>query len=390
MKIPLFWIVLRKEILDARRDRRTLYLVLFLSLLQGPLILYLISALASEREHRVERREVYVANLDAAPSLRNFLERQAYVIRVAPPDVAQQLKANRFDDAVVVVDGDFDQQLQHGERGRLEVLANSGSRGSETARSVVHGLLEAYTRERIMLVIALRGVSGDLLSPVEIDDHDLASATSRAAHLTGALIPLYVLLAVLAGAMNAAMDTTAGERERQSLEPLMMNPAGALSIATGKWLAVTALGLLVALLTSLSYLPAQVLLHTEQLQATFQFGLTEALRFALICVPFAAAVSAALMATSIRGKSMKEAQAGNSAVMTLVLLLPLISLLNDGTEPWWCLWVPSLAQQTLMLHALKGEPFTALHWLVPTGVSAGIAAACLAYVNRRLRTNAVK
>jgi sodium transport system permease protein len=385
-----FLAVLKKEVIDALRDRRTLQMIFFLSVIQGPLILFLISALATERENRVLKREVYVQDAAAAPGLCNYIERQAYRIRTPPANFESLLKENRLDDAVIVIGRDFDAQLQRGEAPVLEVLSNSNSRGSETARSVARGLIEGFARERSVLGLALRGASAELLHPVDIEEHDLASADSRSAQLTGAFIPLYVLLALIAGAMNAAMDTTAGERERGSLEPLMMNPAPPWSIALGKWVAVAGLGLGVALLTCLSYLPAQAFLRSEALQAIFQFGWIEALKFTLICAPFAGAVSALLMATSVRGKSVKEAQAGNSLVMALVLLLPLVSLMNDAAEPAWCLWVPSLAQQILMMHVLKAEPFTPAHWLIPTLMCVIIAGLCLAYVSRSLRTNAVR
>ena len=385
-----FLTVLRKESIDASRDRRTLLLILFVSLVQGPLILFLISTLATERENRVDKREVQVQGIAAAPSLRNYIERQTYVIKEPPSDFEAQLRASRLDDAVIVVSPGFEAALARGDAPRLELLSNGNSRGSQTAAGVAKGLIDGYTRERAALGLALRGVSMQLVKPVDVDEHDLASADSRAAQLTGSFVPLYVLLALLAGAMNAAMDTTAGERERASLEPLMMNPASPWSIALGKWAAVTMLGLGVALLTSLSYLPAQALLKSAALPASFRFGLPEALEFTLLCVPFAGAVSALLMATSIRGKTVKEAQAGNSLVMSLVLLLPLVSLMNDGAEPVWYLWIPSLAQQTLMMRVLKSEPVDAAHALIPTLICVIIAVLCLAYVSRSLRNNAVR
>jgi sodium transport system permease protein len=383
-------IVAAKEAVDALRDRRTLQMIFFVSVIQAPLILFLLSTLAAQRESHIERREVYVQGIGYAPELRNHLLREAYRIRTPPPDFEARLRANSFDDAVIVVAPDFHARLLAGEVPEVDVLANSNSRGSATARGVARALLEGFIRERTLLQLASDGVPAEYLRPVDVEEYDLASQGSRAAQLTGAFIPLYVLLALLAGAMNAAMDTTAGERERASLEPLMMNPAPPWAIALGKWVAVAGLGLCVALLTSLSYLPAQMLLRSESLQAVFQFGWPEVLRFTLICVPFAAAVAALMMATSIRGRSVKEAQAGNSLVMTLVLLLPLVSVFNDAAEPAWYLWVPSLAQQTLMMRVLKGEPLDAAHWLIPGLMCGIIGVLCLAYVSRALRTHAVK
>ena len=95
------------------------------------------------------------------------------------------------------------------------------------------------------------------------------------------------------------------------------------------------------------------------------------------------------MAASVRGKSIKEAQAGNSLVLMTFLLLPLVSLLNDAAEPDWYYLVPSLAQQTLMLHVLRAEPIALWQWLLPCAVGLLVTVAGLAYVGRALRSNAV-
>jgi len=195
---------------------------------------------------------------------------------------------------------------------------------------------------------------------------------------------------VLYGALNAALDTTAGERERGSLEPLLMNPAGRLSLVLGKWGAVAAVAMLIAVLSCFSFIPAQWLLRSDTLQALFQFGLREAGLFVVLLLPFAAALSAVLMAVAIRCKSFKEAQANASVVILLVSLLPLVSIFNLGGESPWHLWVPALAQNTLMTRVLKGEGFDAVQLGVPLLVCVVLTVLCLRYVAGRLRSAAVR
>jgi sodium transport system permease protein len=382
--------VFLKEAKDAWRDRRTLRMVLLLSVVQGPLVLLLVSTLASEKENRIDKREIYIQGIQHAPGLQNFIERQAFAIRVPPADALDKLAAGQLEDAVIVVPSDFEQQLQTLQMPSIEIFANSSSRGSSTSREVARKLLQAYAQERVALTLALRGVAVASLKPLEVQEHDMANANARSAQLTGALIPLYVLIAVLTGAMGAAMDSTAGERERSSLEPLMMNPVSPWALALGKWAAVAALAALIALLTSLSFIPAQLLIRSDALQALFRFDLADAVQFGLICLPFAGAVSALLMATSVRGKSIKEAQAGNSLVLLVFMLLPLVSLLNDAAEPDWYYLVPSLAQQTLMLHVLRAEPIALWQWLIPCGIGLVLTVVGLAYVGRAMRSNAVR
>ena len=101
-----------KEIKDAWRDRRTLRMVLLLSLVQGPLVLLLVSTLASEKENRIDKREIYAQGMQYAPGLQNFIERQAYTIKVPPADAMDKLAAGQLEDAILVVPADFEQRLQ--------------------------------------------------------------------------------------------------------------------------------------------------------------------------------------------------------------------------------------------------------------------------------------
>jgi sodium transport system permease protein len=204
------------------------------------------------------------------------------------------------------------------------------------------------------------------------------------------MLPFFLLMAVLYGALNAALDTTAGERERGSLEPLLMNPASRASLVIGKWGAVAAVGMLIALLSCLSFLPAQGLLRSETLSALFQFGLREAALFLALLAPLAAALSALMMAIAIRCKTFKEAQANNTVVILAVSLLPLVTLFDQGGERPWHLFVPALGQVALMNRVLKGEAVGLGDVALPLAVCAAITAACIVLVARQLRTAALR
>jgi sodium transport system permease protein len=378
-------IVFVKELSDALRDRRTLLRLLIPALLMGPLLLMALSGLIASFEERAEKREVLVVGIEHAPTLKNFIERQTYTLKAAPEDYEARLRGTTLLEPVLVVPKDFEAKLLAGEAPTLEIVSDSANQRAMAGIGAIKGLLWAFNRERSSLNLAMRGVSTELLEPVDIEERDLASAQARAARLTG-IIPMFIIMAVLYGALTAALDSTAGERERGSLEPLLMNPAPHGAIVAGKWGAVALLGMAVALLSSLSFVPAQWLLRSDVLQAQFSFGGQEVLAFWLLQIPLAAGLSALLMAMAIRSKTFKEAQAGSTLVITAVTLMPMVSLLNPGGEAAWYFWVPGLAQNTLMLSVLKGE---ALRWSqVMPGVVVGFAltAVALAYVARSMRS----
>ncbi len=381
--------VFRKEIIDSLRDKRTMLGVLLSGVVMGPLILIALSGFIASMEEHAEKREVYVSGLSHGPSLQNFLERQTWVAREAPADFEALLRASKLGDPVILLPSDFESAIERGEAPVVEVVSDSANRQSSSALPRVLQLLGGFNRERAGLTLATRGVSGAVLESMQVQERDLASTQTRAAQLTG-MLPFFVMMAVLYGALNAAMDTTAGERERGSLEPLVMNPAHALALVLGKWGAVASVGMLVALLNCLSFLPAQWLLRSDVLQAMFQFGTREVVLFLLLLLPFAAALSALLMAISIVCKSVKEAQASATVLVLGISLLPLMTLLNQSGEAPWHLWVPALAQSSLMTRVIKGEDLTLMQFAVPFLVCVVLTVAGLWFVSHHLRRTAVK
>jgi sodium transport system permease protein len=364
-------------------------MVLLSSVAIGPLVLVLVSSLVSGIEKRAEARELLVSGLQYAPTLRNFLERQTYTLTTAPPDYERLLKANQLGDPVLVVGKDFEAELAQGAAPRLTLVGSSANQRAQSSSGRVLRLLQGFNQEQAMLRVAARGLAPSLMEAVRVDEVDLANPATRASQLA-TMVPFFVLMAVLYGALHAALDTTAGERERGSLEPLLMNPASRLSMVLGKWGAVASVGMLIAVLSCFSFLPGQWLLRSETLSAMFQFGAPEACRFLLLLLPLAGALSALLMAIAIRCRSFKEAQANATVVVLTVSLLPLLTLFNQEGEAPWHLWVPALAQITLMGRVLKGDPIGVWEVVMPALVCLALTAACLAFIARQLARTATR
>ncbi|MFO1252308.1 MAG: ABC transporter permease subunit [Inhella sp.] len=377
-------IVFLKELVDALRDRRTLLRLAVPALLMGPLMLMMLSGLIAQFESRAEQREIVVQGMQHAPTLRNYLERQNYTIKEAPADYEARLRDSKLADPVLVVPADFEDKLARGDGPELELVTDSANQRASAGSGVISRLVEGFGRERAGLHLMLRGVSPELLRPVDLNERDLASPGARASRITS-MIPMFVIMAVLYGCLTAALDSTSGERERGSLEPLLMNPARPLGIVSGKWLAVALLGAGVAGLCSLSFIPAQLLLKSDALAAMFRFGWGEVAGFALILLPLCAALGALLMAVAIRTKTFKEAQASATLVMTVVSLAPMVSIMNPGGDAPWYFWIPGLGQNQLMMLVLKGEPIGLMQWGPAVLTAAVLTSACLVYVARHMR-----
>ncbi len=299
------------------------------------------------------------------------------------------MRDNRLGEPVLVVPPDFEPLMAAGELPVLELVSSASNQRSQGGSSAVLRLVRAFNAEQATLALAMRGVSPAVLETVSVQERDLADPSARAAQLA-TMVPFFVMMAVLYGALNAALDSTAGERERGSLEPLLMTPAPRVALVLGKWGAVASVGMLIAVLSCLSFLPGQWLLRSEALAAMFRYGIGEAVWFIALLLPLAGALAALLMAIAIRSRTYKEAQANATVVVLSVSLLPLVTVFNqEGPAPWHR-WVPALAHSMLMGRVLKGETLPVSDLLAMVLVCSLVAVAALAFVARSLRTAAVR
>ena len=170
------------------------------------------------------------------------------------------------------------------------------------------------------------------------------------------------------GGMALALDATAGERERGSLEPLLATPLSPLQIVVGKWAAIVTFDALVVVLTLAGFYLTLNFAPLPAIGVPFLFGITELLRFLLDLAPLMALLPAALLYVGMRGRTLKEAQANVSVLLFVVSMLPVIQLFLQKKEPPWLLWAPISAQYTLLSRALRGDAIPSIDWLQSAAV----------------------
>ncbi|MBY0571015.1 MAG: ABC transporter permease [Burkholderiaceae bacterium] len=376
--------IFRKEIKDALRDRRTLMTALLSSLLGVPLMLFIFSTVLSQVESQEEKRTVLAVGIEYAPQLENFILRQGYQIKAAPVDYEAKSRSKELDQPVLLVPQDFEKKLMTGDKAILEVAYDSNNRQAEFGLRPLKRLLEAFTQETTLMGLTMRGISTELLQRIEVRERRLQKLEERKASITE-MLPMMVLMAIIIGGMYAAIDTTAGERERGSLEPLMMNPVSGWQLAIGKWGAVAAVGMGVVVLTIFSFFPSQWLIKNDTLRAEFQFGIKDAIGFLMVLLPLAASMAALQIAIALDCKSYKEAQVRNQIVTMFIPFVSLIPILFPGREPAWFKWVPVLAQNQMMNQVLKGEVLHPLTVGMALATCILITVICLMYIAQKMR-----
>lgn len=347
-------VVCRKELVDWSRDRRSIITLLVSSLLGPVMIGVMFNSLAS-RQRQVEDVTVPIVGAAHAPVLVEWLRQQPGItITDGPADAAEAVRSRR-EDVIVVIPENFAEQFAASKPAPVRLVADSSRQSARPKVERVRALFQRYSSELGSLRLIARGVSPVVAAPVQVEDIEVSSAQQRAAMILG-FIPLFVMITAFIGAMQIATDSTAGERERGSLEALLINPAPRGAIAAGKWLAGTATALLAVLFTGgllfalFQYIPLQ------DLGLRFQLGVPQLAGTLAAVLPLVPLIVALQMYVATFAKSFKEAQSYLSFLMMVQMVPGMMATMNTMTTKAWMYYIPWLGQQSLMTDVLGNKP----------------------------------
>jgi sodium transport system permease protein len=356
--------VCRKEIVETLRERRTL-LSLLLGPLFGPILFAVLINMTVSRNLTSldEVLEVPVLGAERAPNLlaslrARSIEPLAKHDVVDVEDAARRVATGEFD-VVLVVDEAFADTFGTDRAARVALVFDRSKNRAASRVGRVRGAIDAYAQQIGVLRLVANGADPSLLRPLVVDELDVSTPASRSALMLGVLT-YFLLFATLTGGLHLAIDTTAGERERKSLEPLLALPVARASLLVGKMTATVCYMLASLALTLIAFTIALRQLPLEQIGMSSNFGVaTAALAFALLC-PFAPLGAALMTTVASFTKTYREAQ----TYLTFVLLVPTLPLafatmLNIEPEPK-LMWIPSLSQHLLITTLIKDQPLNPL------------------------------
>ena len=363
-----WWVVLRKELLDAFRDRRMVVVALVVMPLAVPLILAGMSALGTQRQvEKLESTlELPVIGAEHAPNLVAWLGTHDVRVIEGPGDPDAAVRRQQHD-VILRIDTGFAEDWRSGRPARLELVFDS-SRPLQSGATVgrLRSLLSGYDRQVGTLRLIARGIHPAVAQPLQVGERDVATPGTRF-DLAQQMLPYLLLLLAFVGGMQLAIDATAGERERQSLEPLLATPASREAIIGGKILATAAFAMLSVLVTLLMYRAAFALLPADRLDTSLAVPIDALARLLLVVLPVVLLGATVLTALAAFARSHREAQ----GYLPLLIFLPMLPTLYLMVAPVktqaWMLAVPFLGQNQLILRILRGEPVTALEWAINLG-----------------------
>ena len=375
-----------KEILDNVRDRRTLASALLMGPLFGPILFAFVINLSVERSLAdVEKTmQLPVIGAEHAPNLIRYLESENIEIIDGPADRAAALDAVKtgVHDIVVIVSPNFGEQLASSLPAKVELISDQANTTADREARRARMALYGYNQQLASIRLSARGVSPLVLRPLNIDDVDVSTPSGRSGILLG-MMSYFFIFAMLMGGMYLAIDTTAGERERGSLEPLLALPVTRDRLMLGKIIATCVFMALSLMLSLWSFFVAIQFMPLEQLGMTPNFGPDVVLKAFLMLAPFILVGASAMTLVASFTKSYKEAQTWVSVVLlapTLPILIVSLLTLRPQTE---FMFVPSLSQHLLLIDMVKNEPLNVTH-IVISVTSTLIIGTALTWVCARL------
>jgi sodium transport system permease protein len=381
----LAWVVFRKELVDHLRDRRSLISSAAVTVFSVTVFVLSMQMTRPKEDPRPLR--IPTTGWEAAPDLARFFESHGAALVPAPADPEAAVRAEEVP-FVLNVEAEFSQNLAQGRSAKVQLLTNPENMKAAHALGKVRALLRGYSEQLATLRVLARGVTPELLAPLAIEEHSVATPDQLAARLL-LVLPMLLISATLVGGTNVAIDSTAGERERGSLEALLLNPVPRAALCLGKW-AATALGAIsIGALTLAALAVTLARMGENELSAALAVGPATWgwLLLTLVCFALVAAACQLLLSTFAR--SFKEAQT-HLSLFTLAPLLPsVIVMMMPHSAKSWMMAVPSLGHLVCMVRVLEGHLPTPLEWSLMGASSALCTVGCLVWLTRLLERESV-
>lgn len=365
--------VMLKELAEIFRDRKIIINGLLLSPLLFPILILGMGALAENRAKTQLESELKlpVIGAEIAPNLVAFLATQNITAEAAPED-PDALIRSQDKDVILRIAPDFAEDWRESRAAAVEILHDSSRQDSAIPVRRVERALQAYSRQAGAIRLIARGVDPSLGTAVSITYRDLATPEAKRGMIL-AFLPYLLILSAFLGGAYLVMDATAGERERQSLEPLLATPAGRGAIMSGKIAAACAFGMLGLLLTLLSFKLSFGFVTSGPFKGV-DVSMLAIAKLLLVLAPMVLIGTTLLTLISASVKTLKEAQSYMAFLMLLPILPTIILLVNPVKNALWMFATPFLAQNQLILMVLRAETITGLQWATYIGAGFGLGA----------------
>ncbi len=361
-----FATIVKKECKDNLRDRRALFSALapafFAPIFLVGMITFMLDKLRGDSDDPIE---FSVIGADHAPGLMNHISSQnTNFKRLTTGESAQNMVKSGEEKIVLVFKKDYQERFSQGQQNTVKIVYEGGSI-SDTLKHVtlLKGLINQYSNRTGLLRLQVRGVDPNIISPIRVTDLDVATPAAKALSIL-LYLPYLIIVTIFIGGLPLAIDTTAGEKERGSLEPLLVQPIDRSVLLYGKMAAISLFsGLsLILLLVILNFLIPFI--PFSDLGLDLEIDAMQYLIMFVICIPIILFSSALLTVVGSFTKTFKEAQTYLSLMIVLPTLPIIIAQLMNAETSLLIMPIPSLAQSTLITDIIEQGELNWLHAMI--------------------------
>lgn len=366
------WIVLCKELRDIARDRRTLALTLLLGPLLFPAMILGMGVLAEKKARtQIEKElEVPTVGMERAPNLVAFLATQGIRAVPAPEDLEQAIRQQQVDVGLHISES-YAEDWRAGRPALVEVVVDSTQRESQIPSKRLRAALAGYGGQVGALRLLARGVDASVAQAINPGTRDVATAEAKRSMVLSVILPYFLIITAFLGGAALVLDATAGERERQSLEPLLATPAARGAIVSGKIAAACVLGLVSLLLSLLAIkLSSQMATGIARQMDVSMLSIGKML---FVLLPMLLIGTSLLTLLAASAKSLKEAQSHMSWLMLLPMVPTIMLMASPIKTQAWQFAVPFLGQNQLLLKVIRAEEVGSQGWTIYLASSLGLA-----------------
>lgn len=375
--MSVWWSLLKKELLEISRDKRALLSGLGLAFL-APVIIYGGLGFAIEQASGTPAVWIKVINPDAAPALVELLA-EARI-----HDIGTSNKPDAPADARLEVEFDpaFTEAIKNGKTAKVTLRGELNDDAVGPVLNRVQGVLSAFGSQTAGIRMLMRGVDPRLLRPLDIQEQNTAVASNNAGRMT-MIIGIYVMMAAVISAIATAIDTSAGERERNVLEILLIQPVRALDIVTAKLVAIFLVAMLGVTLTLTFSALAMSQIELEKIGMAFTLKPLNFIAILLMMMPLALLGGSLNLLVGYFSKTFKEAQSQVTMVIMLPALAPMI-LVFMPEPPEVLRQIPVTGQFLYLEQIFKAETIEPLGPLLASGATLALAAVLVLLTARHL------
>lgn len=329
-------IVFKKEIKDTFRDKKTIFMQFFIPIILFPLVSFIMSIAMSNVQKNYDAISEITIQANGNRDIENFMKKQSDLVKIInSSNVKKDLKEDKIK-AIVKVDKDFEKNLNEGKKGKVIVEYLPSSLKSQSAEQKVKNIIENYSKNLVSKKIESIGVSKEMLEPVQIESKiakvDDSDEKGEGILMIAMIIPMILSIYAATSPMPYATDLGVGEKERQTLEPLITTRASRMSILTGKYGAILFFSIISIISIFVGMFIAYIVYGRNFGAETMSFNIniSTVVISIFLFLGLSLIFSSLELAMSFYARNFKEAQIYNTPIMILTIIPAYFSIGIDA------------------------------------------------------------